>query len=394
MKDRHEISSGAYANMAMLILCFCYFVPNYAQYQVSPLGPTVMEQFGLSTGQLSALFSAPMIPAVFLSLLGGVLIDKLGPKLVIGTGICIAAGGCVLRVFAGSYAVLLIATALTGFAAVFINAGGGKLLGGLYGAEKVNEKMGILMAASTAGMALSMFTSARFPNIKAAFGTTAVLSAVSAVLWVVFMKNPVESRQEEDTQMPSLKECILMAAGCRDVWLVGIAMFFIMAANVVISSFLPTALSTRGIGAVTAGNLGTFLTLGNFLGCFTAPAMIRKTGSQKRVLFASGLLAGAGIAASWMIPWIPVMAAALLLTGMFLGGMIPTLMALPVQFREIGPVYAGTAGGIVGTVQLLGAVLVPSYIIAPIAGSNFALLFLLGGACMALASAVTLFLRA
>ena len=65
-----------------------------------------------------------------------------------------------------------------------------------------------------------------------------------------------------------------------------------------------------------------------------------------------------------------------------MGGIIPTLLALPVQFAAIGPKYAGTAGGVVGTIQLLGAVVVPNYILTPIAGDNFIVLFLVSGICM------------
>lgn len=383
-KNVPRTASGNYAGIALFILCFSYFVPNYAQYQVSPLGAAVMEQFGLTTGQLSSLFSAPMIPAIFLSLISGLLIDKIGPRLIIGVGILIAAVGCILRIWAGDFFLLMIATAMTGFAACFINAGGAKILSGFFGPEKVNGKMGILMAASKAGMTVSMFTSARFSTVNNAFFAAAVLAVISVIVWFLFMRNPTASLETEafTEKLPSMKECLQTVCRSKNTWLVSFAMFFIMAANVIFSSFTPTALTIRGIDSITAGNLGAFITIGNFLGCFAAPFCIRRLRSQKKVLVLFGILAAIGVAFAWKTPTTILLAAALLFTGMFIGGMIPSLMALPVQFSDIGPVYARTAGGVIGTIQVLGAVLVPSYVIAPIAGDSYLLLYLLGGLCM------------
>jgi NNP family nitrate/nitrite transporter-like MFS transporter len=75
-----------------------------------------------------------------------------------------------------------------------------------------------------------------------------------------------------------------------------------------------------------------------------------------------------------------------------MGGLMPLLMSIPVQLPEIGPVYAGTAGGFTGTLQLLGAVVIPTYIAAPIAGNNMRLFFLSGGVCMALVFVLVFFL--
>jgi NNP family nitrate/nitrite transporter-like MFS transporter len=59
---------------------------------------------------------------------------------------------------------------------------------------------------------------------------------------------------------------------------------------------------------------------------------------------------------------------------------------------EIGPVYAGSAGGIVGTLQVIGAVFIPSFILTPIAGHNYNLFFALGSVCFLLVGIVTLLL--
>ena len=383
--------SQASAIVIFAILCLCYMVPNYAQYQVSPLGSQVIAQYDLQLAQLSSLFSAPMIPAIFLSLAGGLLLDKLGTKPVIAVSLLVTAVGCIGRIFCASYMPLFLCTMLTGLSACFINAGSGKIVGSLFPADQVSGKMGILMAASTAAMTIANFTSAYFPSIRSAFTVSAGFSVIMFILWVLFV--PVEKSVECRSDEPSLSKCLGVALRNTNVWLISLAMFFIMAANVIISSYLPTALGENGMSATTAGYIAACYTIGNFAGCLIAPVIIAKLRSQKKTLILFGILGAIGAAFAWMIPLTILLAAGMLMTGICFGGMIPVLLALPVQLPEIGPTYAGTAGGIIGTIQLLGAVLLPSYVLTPIAGDNFHLLFILGGVCMLAAGALTAGLR-
>ena len=70
--------------------------------------------------------------------------------------------------------------------------------------------------------------------------------------------------------------------------------------------------------------------------------------------------------------------------------MIAALMMTPVLLREIGPKNAGTAGGFIITLQLLGCVVVPTYIIVPLGGGNVTTYFILGTVCFLLAAVICL----
>lgn len=386
-------SPASLITIAFIVLCLSNFLPNYAQYQISPLGPQVMEQYHVALESFSSLFSAPMIPAIFFSLIGGLLIDKFGFRGVVGVGLILTAIGCIWRVFSTSYTPLFMAMLLTGFSACFINASSGKIVGSLYGEAQVPAKMGILMAASTGAMTVANLTTAYFPSVRSAFTVSAVFAVVCTVLWFVFIRSPKEDAATAQAEGPGMGECIKVATKSGGVWVIAIALGFIMAANVAIGSYLPTALASRGISETTAGTMAAFYTTGNLLGCFAAPVAIGALKSQKKVLVSFALLAAVGVAFAWTIPNTILLAVALLLTGTCLGGMIPTLMGLPVQFESVGPVYAGTAGGVIGTIQLVGAVVLPSYVIAPIAGGNFSLLYMLAAGCMVIAGVLSLCIR-
>ena len=72
----------------------------------------------------------------------------------------------------------------------------------------------------------------------------------------------------------------------------------------------------------------------------------------------------------------------MLLAGISLGAAMPVFFSAPIFLEGIGVRYAGTAAGVIATLQLLGAVLIPTYVLTPIAGDNYGLLFSLASICM------------
>lgn len=378
----------ASAGFPLAIICFAYFIPTYAQFQVSPYGTTVMETLGISSSQFALLMTSPMIPAILLSLVAGVLIDRFGPKQVIGLGLAVTTLGCAIRIFSNGYLLLLFGTALSGITACFLTSGASKIIAGFYGADRVRSKMGIFMASVSLSMTISLATSAYFGELERAFIASTVLSVIGLVLWLVFMKNPASDHDTTDERRgPRVIECLRVALRSRNTWMAAFALAFTFGANMVVSTFTPTALSTRGFDANLSGIVTSLYTLGSLAGCFVSPQIVRLLdGRQKPVLVGLALLGSIGVALAWRPENIALLCVAMFITGCCLGGCTPLAFSLPVQFKEIGTEYAGTAGGILSTIQVTGAVTIPSYVIAPIAGDNFSLLFLLGGVSLAIAA--------
>jgi NNP family nitrate/nitrite transporter-like MFS transporter len=82
----------------------------------------------------------------------------------------------------------------------------------------------------------------------------------------------------------------------------------------------------------------------------------------------------------------------MIVAGFLQSALTPLFLSLPMLLPEIGPVYAGSAGGIISTLQVLGAVVVPTFIITPLAGSNANILFGLEAICLVLIAIPVLFL--
>jgi NNP family nitrate/nitrite transporter-like MFS transporter len=376
--------ANSYRWVVLIIACFGLFTPSYAQYQLPPLAPQIIADLGLSPTQFTSIFSAPMIPAIFLSLVAGLLADKFGIKWTIGIGLILSAIGAFFRIGAGSYQFLFFSMILAGFGATFLNANGAKIIGSWFPPEKIGSMMGIFLAVSTVAMTAGMGTTAMIPGIRTAYILAAALSIAAAVLWVLLMKKPPETGPVQDTPAIPILTCLKVALKSKSVWFVGFCLMGIMGSFVSISSFLPTALGGRGIDPVSAGIYGSAITVGNFLGCLLVPALAGRLGFNKPFLYLNPIIAGLGVAIGWRAPQGALLAICLCITGIAMGGLMPILMSIPIQLPEIGPLYAGTAGGVTGTLQLIGAVVIPTYVVGPIAGTNMDMFFIVGGACMIL----------
>ncbi|UYO64343.1 MFS transporter [Acetobacterium wieringae] len=381
-----------YKWVVLAIVCLAIFSPNYAQYQLAPIAPQLMTTYNLSMTQFSSVFSAPMIPAIFLSLVAGLLVDKFGVKRVISIGLIITAIGICLRVTATDYTTLLIYMILAGVGATFLNSNGAKIMGNYFEPEKISMAMSVFLASATLAMTLGMATTGLYPSIRIAFICAGIISVIGAVLWIVFVKDPKVEEDGIPKAPASIKESLKIVTKNKTIWIVGFCLMGVLACNVAISSFLPTALVGRAIDPVTAGFYASIMTLGSLVGCLTSPIIVSKVGKMKPVMLVLGVIATVGGALFWSAPEGIMLGAGLFVFGAALSGLMPLLMSIPIQLPEIGPEYAGTAGGFTGTLQLLGAVVIPTYIITPIAGPNMNVFFILAGVCMAVTSVLVLFL--
>ncbi|MFV0528436.1 MAG: MFS transporter [Lachnospiraceae bacterium] len=371
------------AYIVLTVVCLAYFIPNYAQYQMSPIRNEIMQLFSLDERQFTSIFSAPMIPGFFLSLVAGLLVDKFGIKKVITIALLVTTLGIILRLFTTDYALMFIFMISIGAGPTFLNVNAAKILGGWFAPDKISGAMGFFVAASTVGMAAGIGTTALFPSYYSAFVLAAVLAVIIVLLWIFFMKEPQQQAQVQESV--SMIESLRVVLKTPSVWIAGAGLLAIMATNITVSSSMPAALQERGLSSVMAGAVSAIVMIGNFLGCIVAPNLAARLKKQKLIMIGMSVLGAVFTVACWYAPQGLPLIICLLLVGISMGSVMPLLAAVPIQLPQIGAKYAGTAGGITGTLQLLGAVGVPTYILVPIADGNRAVLFILAGACMLLA---------
>ncbi len=368
----------------LLFMAFtvAFAVPNYSQYQFSPLAARIIEQYSLTNGQFTSLFSAPLIPAVFLSFISGVLVDKYGFKIIVGISIVITAVGAIVKVFAGNYTTLYISMVLVGVSAGIVVSNAAKIIGSVFDPKKVGLIISMAITISTAVMIAAMSTTALLPSTKFAFVIVACFALVNVVFWYAAVPKRRKRNTEELAALPSIKKCLKTVLSNKYVWFAGIGNFCVCGTMIALNSLISAALVSRGMSEASAGVVSSVSMFGNLAGSLFVPFIAHKTGKLRFILVVTSIVAAAGTAFSWLMPFGPILYISLFLTGVGLGTVLPQLVAINIKIPGIGSTYAGTAGGFVATLQLLGGVVMPTHIAAAIAGESLYVYFIVSGAFM------------
>ena len=74
MNNATTKNRGSYGTVIAVILFFAMVIGNYFQYQLSPLAGQLMTGMGLTPNQFSSVFTSPMISAIILGIIAGVLV--------------------------------------------------------------------------------------------------------------------------------------------------------------------------------------------------------------------------------------------------------------------------------------------------------------------------------
>ena len=374
------------------LLFAAQFIGNYGDFQLAAIPARIYAAFGLTDMQFSSLVTAPMLPSIFLSIVIGLLVDRFGIPKIVGIWMILAAAGFILRLFAENYTVMLIAMALSGCGCMIVNANIAKLASALYPMDKVSKVVGILMAGANAATAVAFATTSMLPSLRVIFLIPAVAAAAIAVLWALFARDSLftENRAPEE-EKANVAQSLKLCFRSRSLWLAGLTLFLILGSSMVLTNFHVTALTTlKGYSEAMAGSFNSVLMVGAILGSVFLPIFVtKKPGQAPLVVFIMLVISAVTSYGMIALPAAGIYVCSFI-NGALRSGVIATLMMTPVLLKEIGPKNAGTAGGFIITLQLIGNVVVPTYIIVPLGGGNLTTYFILASVCMFLAAGVCL----
>jgi NNP family nitrate/nitrite transporter-like MFS transporter len=347
-------------------------IGSFSQFVTSAFGGYLMNDLGLSTSQFGAITMCPMLTGIIFSIPAGTFADKKGVRLSIFIAGIIAIIGSALRIPATSYAMLMLSSFLLGFLPVFISANSAKLVSEWFPAKELNLAMGIFMAGGGAGNAIAQAVTAYFGTFRTACVVTLVMMIVAYVLFLAVATDRPKGATPPPADVP-MSKTIGSVLKLKHIWVIGLTMICFMVGNMTVSIYLTTALTTRGVALTTAGFVTSAFAVGIMLGTIFGGTVILKIGHGKFRIpsLIVGIVGGVCIYAGWLIAS-PAATAVLMFVGaLCCGALVPVSMAAMVYIPGMKPEYMGAAGGYANTMRFLAAFVIPSYIIAPIAGTNF-----------------------
>jgi NNP family nitrate/nitrite transporter-like MFS transporter len=393
MSCSNQTNLSAYRWVILSIAWAATFIGVAPQFQVAALAFQIIPDLNLSLTQFSLVFSAPMLGAVFFSILAGTLGDRYGVKNVVTLGFAFSIIGVYFRYMTHSFSSFFILMFLSGLSSALLNANIAKLIGAWFPREQIGTAMGIYTTGTGVGMTIGMSTATLFPTLKMAYTTAGIVMSVIGILWVVLIKD--KPKGASDMQgMPTIPatQYLQVVTKSKNVWLVGLGLMFFMGCNMVFSGNFANALNTvRGVDPKTASLMTSLVTLGTVFGGFIGPMLSDRIGKIKPFLAPVAILGSVIMYLVWISTGVTTWLL-LPILGYLMGVCLPLLMSFPMLLPEIGPGYAGSAGGLIATLQLLGAFFIPSFIVAPLARNSFEIMFLLASFIYLLSGIVTQFL--
>ena len=298
--------------------------------------------------------------------------------------------GALGRYVSDSYVLLVISIVLMGVSAAVVTANTTKLAIAWFSPAQLSVAVAIPLALGTVGIALAQATTGvLFSDYKSAFLAGGIAFIVLTVVWAVVARDRVTSPNEGAAERP--KGGMSKVLKSRSLWICGIATMLFTGFNVTIMSFLITALVTEwAVDPVVAGLITSLATFGATAGCMILPSIVTRNRFAKPMCILIPLVAVGLILVGWFVDVVAVRCIAFFAAGFFFGSINPICMFIPSILPEVTPETSGAAGGLITTVMLAGSIIVPTFIITPIAGENYGLIILLN--CIVLAIIAIAFL--
>lgn len=370
-----------YRWMILAIMSFLFFITNYAEFQLAGAAGSIIGGLHVSPFEFGLCLFAPFLMNFAFGIPIGVVADRFGTRAVGTVLLLVAAVGLVGRAYATTgFTSLFVWMLINGWAMVFVNTLGPKILRRWFKPGHMSIAMGTFIGFAGLGVGLGEGTASLFSSLHAAFVFAWVVFALGT-LWFLLAFKP-KPPNEADIPPQAVLEFLGVAARNGYVWLAGIAVLFFFAAWVGTAGALPSALTQiKQASPAAAGLLGIPLGFGGALGGFFVPVILNKFGSIRTwlpifVLVGSGLIVASLAVPFGTLTWVCVAVGAFIANGA-----LPLTIPFPVMLTEIGATYGGSAGGIVSLLQMAGGFFIPTFVIALIAGANesktFAVLFAL-----------------
>jgi len=338
--------------------------------------PVLHDQLGYSLAQAGTIAAASTIGVMTTLILWGAVVDRIGERRVLTTGLALTAATGVGAIWAPSSVWLALFLFAGGMAAASTNSASGRVVVGWFPANRRGLAMGIRQTAQPLGVGVAAIIIppvAEARGIGAALLVPAVAAALVAVLCAVAIIDPSRPTRAEAAEAghltnPYRSSSFLWRIHCISVLLV-VPQFTVW------TYALVWLISDRGWTATAAGLLVAATQVLGAFGRIAVGQLSDHVGSRMRplrwVAIAAALTMFA-LAAADTLDW--SVAVALLVVASVVT-VADNGLAFTAVAEVSGPFWSGRALGAQNTAQFLTASLVPPLIGAAITGFGFPLAF-------------------
>lgn len=341
-----------------------YFCLLFVWFLLSAFLTAISADLSLSSAEAGLLVGAVPLTYVPLSILTGLVIDRVGAERAIAVALVVIGGAQVLRAAAPGFPTMLAATVLLGVGATGITFGLPKLVSGLFPSRLLGTMSTVYVMGSYLGTAAAYgvgrpILGPYFGGWRATFVWTGAGVLAFAGVWTVAVvvyrrRHGGPDSDPSPFALSSLRTDLARVFSHREMRLlvvVGTAYLLIQHG---LQGWLPAILESRGLTAALAGTVATSYVAGQATGSVLVPPASDRLGRRGAALTLCGVAAIVGTLGLLYRGPLALTAVTIAFVGFGMGGVSPLLRALPTEMDDIGPELTATAVGLIFAVGEVG----------------------------------------
>jgi len=324
----------------------------------------ISEDLNLSLVQLGTVWGIANAAGIFILLIGGLLADRFGVRLVLTVACFLGGLAGALRGLADGFVSLTVTMFLFGLATAIIPIilhktcavwFSGRRLGLANGVVSIGMAVGFTFGALISATILSPMLG-NWRNVMFLYGA---ISVVISILWCLSRNEPGKTVSSPDiTTVIPFRQALSKVVRIKNVWVLGFILLGQLSCVQGTLGYLPLYLRQVDWTPVSAdGTVAAFNGIST-LAVIPIVLLSYRLGSKRIILFAGTLFTAIGVGLLSIVSG-PSVWAAVLLAGIVRDGYMAVYMTTIIESEEIGAVYAGTAIGLAMTIARLGVLFAP-----------------------------------
>lgn len=323
-----------------------------------PLLNEIMFSLQMSISQAGMLMSLTTLTTMSFNFIGGILSEKLGTKITMGTGIAIITVSQIAMSLVNSYFIAAFLRLLLGVGIGIATICLIKAVSEWFPSKELAMAQSIQATGWALGNALGLFLAiplAQLLNIgwKGAFLSFGVFSLVlNFIFWFLFKESHISLRNKSDLQRQS-NEKISSLIKVKELWILTIGLSGAFSSSSIVMTWLPKSLVDVGWSDIYAAQLSTIIPLVGIPANLVGGILSDRWGKRKPLIGVSAIFlilsyATLLIDTQGALVWI-----AAATSGWFNFFFIGPLLAIPSELPEVGQERSGV---FIGIVQMLSGI--------------------------------------
>lgn len=329
---------------------FCLLAFAIIFQTIPPILRILVDALEISYAQAGALMGLFSLPSLFLSLPGGLLIDRLGPKRVGATSIIFMAVGTAIVALGGSFGIMCLGRIVAGIGAAFLLVVMPKIVTSWF----IDKELGLAMGIFNIAMPLGTILSLNFMGVIAVQFNWRfpiwISFAVSIIALILFLKFYQSRDMGSDSEPGSEGFLSIIKEAGYGIWLVGLSWGLLNAGLLSFFTYAPDFFVSKGVDVAKAGLYASYPMWGSVILAPIIGFLIDRVG--KKWLFVSIGCAGIAILLLLIPQFINQAALITIVLGLFLAVLTPAIFSFPAEL--LPEKIMGFGFGILGLAVGLG----------------------------------------